>query len=228
MDVQALRDFVRLQLDVDEEELPDTLLNLYLQEAFDRTMAFSNRWPRNETAWALSMAIGETNIPVPPELNLPSMVSVVSTSSPGIVLSTINHENAEQMFISDAIVPTGTPGFISVWAGHFYLWPRPDTSTVEYNIAIRGYRQPVWANGASDIPDLDERLHMTLAWFAIALAYAQQEDEVLEGIYMARWERDLAQQMKSIMEPVMNRPLIMGGGGIPWGASGYTIIPPGP
>ena len=51
---QRLRAYVRNQLEVDDEELPDVLLNIYLQDAFDRTMALDNRWPRNETTWPLS------------------------------------------------------------------------------------------------------------------------------------------------------------------------------
>ena len=49
MDVQTLRNYVRNHLEVDDEELPDTLLNIYLQDAFERTVALDNRWPRNET-----------------------------------------------------------------------------------------------------------------------------------------------------------------------------------
>jgi hypothetical protein len=225
MDVQALRDFVRLQLDVDQEELPDELLNVYLQVAFDHTMAFNNRWPRYETNWALTKAIGSDSVAVPADLNLPSVLSVVSVTNPAVVLQIINHENAEQMFISSSIVATGTPAFISVWAGAFHLWPRYDTGS-EYQFTVRGHRQPVWSNAASDIPDLDERLHSSMCWYAIALAYAQQEDEVLEGIYMARWERELAQVMKAILDPVRNHPLIMGGGSQLLGGSGWVINPP--
>lgn len=225
MDVQALRDFVRLQLDVDEEELPDTLLNVYLQVAFDHTMAFNNRWPRYETNWAITKAIGSDSAPVPADLNLPSVLSIVSVTTPAVVLQIINQENAEQMFISNAIVATGTPAFVSVWGGAFHLWPRYDTAS-EYQFTVRGYRQPVWSNGAGDIPDLDERLHTTLCWYAIALAYAQQEDEVLEGIYMARWENELAQKMKAILETPRNSPLVMGGGSQLYGVSGWVINPP--
>ena len=42
--------------------------------------------------------------------------------------------------------------------------------------------------GASAEPDCDVRLHQLLAHYAIALCYAQQEDEVLEDVYMKRWQ----------------------------------------
>lgn len=226
MDVQALRNYVREVLDVDDEELPDSLLNVFLQEAFDRTMAFDNRWPRNQMTWNLTKPAGSDSIPLPAELNIPSIVSIVSTVTPGLPLILTNQETAEQMFIRFDTVAVGTPSYISVWAGQLWLWPRYDTAT-EYGITLRGYRQPVWTNGASDIPDLDTRLHATLAYFAIALAYAQQEDEVLEAVYMARWERDLRMQLRSLLAPVRNTPLVMSGARVQ-GVSSYVINPPGP
>ena len=44
------------------------------------------------------------------------------------------------------------------------------------------------AGGAGAEPDCDIRLHQLLAHYAIALCYAQQEDEVLEDVYMKRWQ----------------------------------------
>ena len=97
---------------------------------------------------------------------------------------------------------------------------------VPFDVALRGYRKPVWDNGASTIPDLDERLHATLAYFAIALAYAAQEDEILEGVNMARWDRDLKNQIRVMMEPIHNRPLVLHGGAPLGGSPSFVINPP--
>jgi hypothetical protein len=210
---------------VDEEELPDVLLNVYLQDAFDRTMAFDNSWPRYETTWDVSKVPGSSTITLPLDFNVPSLVSVVSLTN-GYSLAVINHENAEQaFFIGDTAPPTGTPVYCSIWAGQLHLWPPPQIDVI-YNVQLRGYRQPVWTNTASDIPDLDPRLHTCLAYYAISLAYAQQEDEVLEGVYLGRWNRDLTQQMRTIKEPVRNRPLVMNGGSPIGGVPTFVINPP--
>lgn len=224
MDVTTLKGYVREVLDVDDEELPDSLLSIFLQEAFDRTMAFDNQWPRNEYTWNLTKAAGADSIDLPADLNIPSITSIVSSTSPGVPLIVVTQTTAEQLFITYDTVATGTPAYVSVWQNKLWLWPRYDTDT-EYDLVLRGYRQPVWTNGASDIPDLDSRLHATLAYFAIALAYAQQEDEVLEGVYMARWERDLRMQLRSIKEPVRNTPLVLNGARV-YGVSSYVINPP--
>jgi hypothetical protein len=79
---------------------------------------------------------------------------------------------------------------------------------------LRGYRKATnWiAQGADAQPDCDTRLHAPLIHYAVALAYAQQEDEVLENVYMARWQQDVNQIAASIMEPRHQRPLVMAGG----------------
>jgi hypothetical protein len=153
------------------------------------------------------------------------VVSVVSLTN-GYSMAVINHENAEQAFFTGASTPpTGTPVYCSIWEGQLWLWPTPDISS-SYEVQLRGYRQPVWASGASEIPDLDPRLHICLVYYAISLAYAQQEDEVLEGVYLGRWQRDLQQQMKTILAPVRNRPLVMNGGAPVGGVPTFVINPP--
>lgn len=106
-----------------------------------------------------------------------------------------------------------------------FLWPAPAQENT-YDLVLRGYRQPVWDNAASTIPDMDPRLHVVLAYYALALAYAKEEDEVMEGIYMARWTRDTTQAAKMILEPNHSRPFVMHGGSPIGGFSRYTVTPP--
>jgi len=226
VDVQAIRNYVRGQMEVDDEELPDALLNIYLQEAFDRTMAADNRWPRYEKTWPLSKVVGNDFITLPADLNAPSIMAVLSHND-GYQLPIINHENAEQAFAPANTPHSGSPVYVSVWENRLWLWPPVNTDS-SYDVTLRGYRQPVWTNGASDIPDLDPRLHATMAYFAIALAYAAQEDEVLEGVNLARWDRDLKAQLRVIMEPIHNRPLILHGGAPIGGVPAFVINPPLP
>src|SRR5215831_8665199 len=122
MDVQDLRDFVRNHLEMDDEELPDTLLNPYMQEAFDRTMAADNRWPRYEKTWTVAVVPGITTATLPADLNVPSIMSVVSVTD-GYRLVAINHENAEDLFAPTTMIGTGSPIYYSIWGGQMYFWP---------------------------------------------------------------------------------------------------------
>lgn len=224
MDVGTIKSYIRNHLEMDDEELPDALLDVYLQDAFDRTMAYDNRWPRYEKTWQVSQVPNETTITLPPDLNRPSIMTVISVAD-GYRLVMADPSNAEQVFLDgNTSVQTGAPVYYSVWQNKMTLWPQP--GTLPYDLTVRAYRQPVWTSASSDVPDLDDRLHVTLAYYAMSLVYAQQEDEILEGVYMARWQRDLSQQMKTILEAPHHRPLVLHGGAMIGGAPSYVINPP--
>lgn len=224
MDVGTIKSYIRNHLEMDDEELPDALLDVYLQDAFDRTMAYDNRWPRYEKTWQVSQVPNETTITLPPDLNRPSIMTVISAAD-GYRLVMADPSNAEQVFLDgNTSVQTGAPVYYSVWQNKMTLWPQP--GTLPYDLTVRAYRQPVWTSASSDVPDLDDRLHVTLAYYAMSLVYAQQEDEILEGVYMARWQRDLSQQMKTILEAPHHRPLVLHGGAMIGGAPSYVINPP--
>ena len=57
MNLQQLRDYIRVQLDMDEEELPNALLDSYLSEGFLRTISMEVRWPFYEKRWNITRAI---------------------------------------------------------------------------------------------------------------------------------------------------------------------------
>lgn len=222
MDVQGLRNYVRNHLEMDDEELPDELLNVYLQDAFEKTISRDNRWPRYEMTWAISKVIGNLTATLPDDLYIPSIMSVMNGIHRLLYVTT---ENVEDMF-SQAAPPTiGTPVYYSVWGRELSLWPNPGAD-VSYDMTVRGYRQPVWNNEASALPDLDDRLHLALAYYAMSLCYSAQEDEILEGVHLARWDRDVQTVMASIMDPPRHRPLVMNGAIAGLGGNSYVINPP--
>ena len=225
MDVATLRAYVRNHLEVDDEELPDMLLDPYLQDAFERTMSLDNRWPRNEATWHVAKVPGDYNVALPPDVLIPAILSVL-THSNSRRLTYITQENIEDLFTANPVTATGDPVYWSTWGREMTLWPNPGLDA-SYDVTIRGYRQPAWNTGASAIPDLDQRLHPALAYYAMALAYAAQEDEILEGVYMARWDRDVKTFMRAIMDPPRHRPLVMHGGAVFGGGNTYVIVPPG-
>jgi hypothetical protein len=226
VDVSTLRTFIRNHLEVDDEELPDILLNPYLQDAFERTVALDNRWPRNENFWQLSKVSGSQNISLPPSVLVSGIVSVTAHSM-NRRLTYITYENAEDLFTQNTVVAIGDPVYWSAWGREMQLWPNPGLD-VSYDLTVRGYRQPVWDEAASTIPDIDPRLHPALAYYAMALSYAAQEDEILEGVYLARWDRDTKALMGAIMDPPRHRPLVLNGGPAVLGGSSYYIVPPSP
>lgn len=204
--VQNLRDLVRTQMDLDEEDLPNELLDGYIREGYDETVAVEGRWPFFESSWSVPLETAtSTSIARPDDLQV--AVSVVDSST-GVRLTQIAHDVAEDnQFATRA---AGEPCLWSTWAGRIYLWPIPDG---DRTVLIRGFRKPSdWVGqGAGGVVDADERLHRVIVHYAVSRAYAQQEDDVLEAEYRDTWARALASARTAIMRPDKSSPLILNG-----------------
>jgi len=221
-----MRAYIRNHLEMDDDELPDVLLNLYLQDGYDATLALTNRWPRQEEVWSASKVVDSHQITLPLDCNPNAIMSVITGT--GYRLAYLNHENAEDLFAPTAMIGVGAPIYWSFWDGLLYMWPEAEP-TVAFDVTIRGYRQPVWTDNAATVPDIDARLHQAICYYAMSLSYAAQEDEILEGVYLARWQRDCNARIKMIMEPAHHRPLVLHGGTPIGGVSPFIVnLPDGP
>lgn len=206
-----LRDYVWAQTQTNESELPTASIDDFLQEAFNRTIAMENQWPFYEKTWTLNQAEDTFVITYPTDVNPPAITGLFDpnvTWAQGIDL--MAHNVAQEMYSNYPVVASRYLNY-SIWANQIHLWPQitfPDARTLR----LTGFRKPTdWiASGPSGSPDCDSRLHLPLAHYAIALAYAQQEDEQLEANYMKRYEMDVMSARAAIMEPSQDRPLIMG------------------
>ena len=197
-----------MQLDMDDEELPNAMLDSYISEGYMRMMSMENRWPAFESRWTVTKLGGTGDITLPADCDPAGIFSVIDGNN-GMRLTQVANEQAEDNFAQTAT--TTMPYYYSVWGGALQLWPDPDVDRVVY---IRGYRLPSnWMiGGAGAEVDADPRLHILLAHYAIALSYAQQEDEVLEDVYMKRFQAGFAAARNAICNPRHNRPLLYAGG----------------
>ena len=212
--IAELRTYVRRQTEQTSSELSDAAIDDFLQEAFNRTIAAENQWPFFEKAWDLTLTAGESSIAVPTDLNRASILSMVEVDvNPVVPLKLTDYETAEA-FYAWSSTPTFQPfNEYSIFGGYFYFWPAA-TFAADKTFLLRGYRLPTdWLAGPSTTEvDADERLHLPLAHYAIALSYEKQEAYELGDKYMGRWQRDVEAARNAIMEPVRNLPLVMGGG----------------
>ncbi len=219
---------VREQTQTTIEELPDTTINPWLRQAFQRTIAAENEWPFYQQNWTAVQLAGETNLTLPGDVNPPQLISVLDDRN--VRLRQIPVETGEDVYGYQGVTTLAYPGEYSIWGDHLILWPQMIAAT-DRTFGLRGYRLPrPWATILpSEEPDCDYRLHMALAHYATALAYAQQEDEVLETTYMDRWQRDVEMARQAIMEVPQHRPLTMGPRYRHSGQPGrpFVITPPG-
>ena len=219
MNLIELQDAVRTQLGVDVEELPNATVNLFLRDAFGRMTQLEQRWPFYQQTWPLT-TIADT-VAYPKDSTVSSIVSVYDLTGKW-PLSHIDHTVAEQAY-GDGTSDGGTPAYWSEWGGSVYLWPRP-SGVRSYQ--IRGYRKPLdWITSGGGV-DADERLHIALIYFAVSLAYAQQEDEVLEATYMQRYTATVQSAREDVMRDASQwRPVIMSGGVRPTIRNQVVLVP---
>lgn len=228
MNLTQLTDYVWKQTDTTEFDLPATTIASYIDEGFQRTIAAENAWPFYEKTWDVTIIADGTTATIDGEVNIPTVISLVSVDDYKYKLQQIEQVEAERKF---GLLPTtsGRPYFYSFWERNIHFWPITTTDT-NRQFVMRGYRHPVNTFAADGEVDADPRLHKPLAHYAVALAYAQQEDEALETVYMSRWQRDVELARKAIMDPSSNRPIVMYGnfprtpvGGYRGGNIGFTI-----
>jgi hypothetical protein len=192
---------VRSQTDLDEGDLPEDLIETYLLEAFQRTAALERHWPSHQAEWEYQInGTGFANLD--PQT---AEISSVYFKDNGARLQFADHE------LVRTVTDFYGPRFFSTWGGKIYVWPVPEEETT---FVVSGFRRPSsgWLNQPSSQVDLDERLHISLFHYAVALAYAQQEDPELESAYMRRWEMLTRAIREDIMKGGVYRPMILNGG----------------
>ena len=201
---------VRNQTDTLPTELPDALINDYLHEAFNRTIAAEVIWPFYETTWNLTLPAGEDSITLPGDVNEPGIVALWDPVL-GFRLNLVKDEQALDQVWRLWFTNQYGPWVYTLWAGAIRLHPAPSFDE-DREYQLLGYRLPkVWSSlGPNDTPDCDERFHLPLAHYATALAYAREEGTELEDQYMQRWQRDVEMIRQQIMQPNRHRPLRMG------------------
>jgi hypothetical protein len=205
--LQELRNLVRTQLELDPEDLPNEQIDWYLREAFQRTIQTEQLWPFYAQTWTVE-SDGDGGIDVPAELA--AIMSLVDVST-GSRLIFISQELGEQSFYGDSA--GGIPQFFSLWGPRLFLWSRP---TAARTYSLRGFRRSTdWIGNGEDptvVVDADDRLHLPLVHYAASMYKAFEEDEVMEQVYLARWNDGVERARRDIMRPQHSRPLVFNGG----------------
>lgn len=209
-----LRDAVRTQLDMDEDELSNSLLDLYLNDALEQTLTLSEKWPFLQSAWNITTIDGQSNYAIDPTVD--SIASVIDQTAL-VPLAYLPHERAEVVF-GDGSGGGGVPAWWSTWGDEIYLWPAPSDGRT---VRLRGYRRADWGPADIDEVDADDRLHVPLIYWAISRAYAAQEDDVLEATNKGHWFETARRAQEAIEATPVRRPLILSGTGT---RGGFTSV----
>lgn len=207
MNLTDLRDYVWAHLDLDEDEIPTTLLDMWAREATRKIVRSRKRWPFLQASWTLATVDADATYPLT-DLT-PSVDEIVSIVAPDRRLIWAGYDSAESHFLPDS-ENSGTVMWWSVWGDTLTLWPTPTGVT---NMILRGYRQvDDWvADGAGAEPDLPEDFHDLIRLHMLASALSQQEDLELASKYANDFTGDLERLKKDFGTGPLTQPMIIGG-----------------
>lgn len=205
LSLQAIRDYVRTHIDLDIEDLPDALLDVFVREGSKRVEKANPRWPFYEATWTFPTVAAQRDYPlstVSTEIN-----SIASVSADDRQLLWVGRDVYQELNPLNS-TSSGKPKWYTWWADTLSLYPTPDAA---YSLTMRGYRKPLdWvADGAGGIPDLPDELHNTVATWALSKSYNQQEDPELGGIYEGQFWRELDEFQKRIVQTPHPQPLVL-------------------
>lgn len=207
---------IRTHLEMDSDELVDSVIDQGVRGASEFIHVKDQRWPFFETEWTLTTIAGQPSYAysaldtaelvgaVEPVINDPILLVGPSwplefTSRANILRTTINGAT------------TGTPRYWGRFAQKIILYPTPDA--VE-QITVLGYRQGIdWVSqGAGAMSDLPTEFDSVIQYWAMGDCYAQQGESAFATYY-----KDLANlhlerlQMRYVDSPPLDRVIVNGG-----------------
>jgi len=210
MTASQLRETVRQIVDLDTEDLPDSLLNLYIRDGYYRILDINKRWPWLETSFTFTTtpnvrAYVISSFTIDP---ISQVVSIVDNTGVGARLEMVGYEEAEGTYIG-SYDTAGDPLFYSVWNDRIHLYPKPNTAR---QMTCRGYREPVDWVGLNDEVDAHPSLHFPLVYYAVSRVYQQLEDAQMSAVYKQSFDEGVALAANNIQKPTSHGPLIMSHG----------------
>lgn len=209
---QQLIDFVRDVTDLDDVDLPTSLVKSYMLDGFKRIINLERRWPFYETTYTLNTVNNQRDYAQSSigSGDLRDVISLVDNSTSGNRLRLISIDDAESVWHGSFDTPS-RPLFYSEWSDTIKLYPKPDGV---YPLTVRGYRKPSygWVNDVTLVVDCDERLHDAIAYYAISQAYKRQEDPEMSNVYKQSFDEAVALARKELMRPNGNRQVVMSRG----------------
>jgi len=205
-----LRSQVRAIIDLDETDLPDTVIDQFAREGFQRIYTLERRWPYLEQTYTLATVANQRAYTISTIGDIREIISIIDNTASGNRLTLIPYDEAERIWLANTDV-AGRPYFYSFWDGQLLFWPKPDTV---YNMTIRAYRNPVytWLTNTEEDIDIDEWFHALLPYFVLARVYQRQEDAELSAMYLRSFEEGVGLARRDLMKASSAQPVIMSGG----------------
>ena len=210
MTATALRQTVRDITDLDAEDLPDSLLNLYLRDGYYRILDIEKRWNFLEKSFTFNTVADQRAYPIANFTADPmaQSVSIVDNTGVGLRLDMVSHDEAETTYVG-SYDTSGDPLFYSIWEGNIHLFPKPNNVRT---LTVRGYREPIdWVTTGGYV-DASSNLHFALVYYACSRVYQRLEDVAMADAYKRSFDEGVTLAIKSIMTPNSHAHLVLSAG----------------
>ena len=208
--LNTLRSQVRTMADLDEVDLPNTIVDQFAREGFQRIYALERRWPYLQETYTFNTVVNQREYTISTIGDIREIISVLDTSSSGARLTLLPYDNAEEIWLGNTDVPS-RPYFYSFWDKKLQLWAKPDAV---YPMTVRAFRNPVytWLSNPDETIDLDEWFHALLPYFVLGRVYQRQEDAQLSQMYLNSFEQGVGLARRDLMKASSAQPVVMSGG----------------
>ena len=208
MDLQAIRDFVRGHIDLETEDLPDVVLDVFIREGSRRIEQAEKRWPFYEADYSLTTVVGQSDYSLETDVD-GGLADLAAIRGARWTLRSLGRDEGDDEFPRNT-TQTGEPAYYSVWGDTLRLYPEPNDV---YTLEIRGYRDAEdWvALGAGAEPDLPVELHNTIAMWALARAYAQQDDPEMASFFERQFADEISLFRRRLNDTPAPQPIVLNG-----------------
>ena len=210
MSLTDVRLMVRNISDLDTTDLPNSVLDDFVKEAFQRIIVLERRWPKYQETYTFNTVVNQRAYTIATIGDIREVISLVDTSTSGSRLTMIPYYNAEEIWLGNTDVAS-RPYFYALWDSALHLYAKPDAV---YSITLRAYRNPLYTllTTITDPIDCDEWFHILLVYFVLSRVYQRQEDPELSQMYLKSFEEGVAMARRDLMKTPSARPLLLSGG----------------
>ena len=213
---EEMRAYIRSTLEVSATELTDALVNAWLQEAHSR-ISTDKRLPFFDKDYSFDTVAGDQTYTLSAIGS--DLAEVQAIHGPRYSLQYIAHDDAKRMWPSNVAAGTQTePTHWSRRVDDVVLWPTPNAV---YSMQVEGLRKPAVFPSPATTPDLPEEFHDAVQLYALAKAYAQQDDAPMSALLMTQFDQLLRTLTNRHTAPPHPRPLVMNGGRRRGGGASY-------
>ncbi len=207
-----IRTYVRTALDVEADEVPDALINVWMNEGFDKIVALADRSPYwLHVTYTFDSVVGTQSYDLDTTDGMidPTPLRYIEDVR-GDTWSLVPRSHRQVRARYRQSDPSqARPTDFSVWGRSLYLWGIP-TEVMTYEVT--GTREPLDWVALGTSPDCPNEFHGLIADYTLARGYAQQDDPDMAQQLLGGWDAQVQKLLVRSEDGMSSQPLQINGG----------------